>query len=640
MYSKLRSSFILIALLGFALFIKGETIIDSLEIKLQNTEIGPEYILILSQLSHHSSRIDIDMSFRYLHIADSLSKEINLAPEYEGALFSSYLTAHENKGNHNDAILYGKRALTSYLQSNDSSQIANLYYKLSTPYMNMGEWEEAQNYIIQSINIYEKLKDRASLANSLNSLGAVMKELKNYEKANLHYKRSLSIYRILNDENALANVLNNLGNLEAIHENYDIALSYYKEQEQYDKRANFEWGLGYLYESMSTLYLKKGEFETAADYAKKSLEIREKLGQRQEYMISTLKYANALEKLNLPREALSHYEDGLKMAEDLGSKFWRAEGYKGAADTYSALSKHKLAFEYLKSFVVINDSLLSEKTINVASDLEAKYDTQQKEQEIALLESQKALANQTISSQKKISFISLGAGGLLALLSIFLFRLLQQNKSQKLQLQQSVKDKDYLLREIHHRVKNNLQVISSLLYLQSEKLTDPIAQDAINVGRGRVKSMALIHQNLYGVDQSSQISLKKYLEDLAVELFDSYNLMGESIDLELNIEDVAVDVEILVPLGLIINELISNALKYAYDGRDKGVLQISAISDQGKLKVQVKDDGVGMKEKSKREGSFGTELIESFVDQLEAKINTVSKDGIEINIEIPLKNAV
>jgi two-component sensor histidine kinase len=224
----------------------------------------------------------------------------------------------------------------------------------------------------------------------------------------------------------------------------------------------------------------------------------------------------------------------------------------------------------------------------------------------------------------------------MALLSVFLFRLFKQNQTQKIQLAQSVKDKDYLLREIHHRVKNNLQVISSLLYLQSEKLTDSAAQDAINVGRGRVKSMALIHQNLYGVNQSSEINLKKYLEDLAEELFDSYNLRSDDISLNLDIETAVVDVDLLVPLGLILNELISNALKYAFEGKEKGVLSISAKKQNETIHVQVKDDGVGINPSDIEKDSFGTELIQSFVEQLDAKIETIVAAGTEVNLLIPL----
>ncbi|MFT6810215.1 MAG: two-component sensor histidine kinase [Saprospiraceae bacterium] len=628
-----------IVFLGFLFPVKANGIIDSLEARLAKTAISPDYILLLSQLSHHNSRIDLEKSFEYLKIADSLSNNLVLEPEYQGAIYSSYTTAHSNKGNHTDAIIYGKKALAAYLVSNDSSQIANSFYQLSSPYMNMGQWVEAQEYLLESTKIFDMLGDQASLANSLNSLGAVMKELQNYKNAEEYYLRSLDIYRKLDRKDGMANVLNNLGNLEGLRNQYDKALVYYKEQEVYDKEANFQWGLGYVYESMSNLYVLKKEYNTALQYVEQSLEIRKALGHDQEIMISTLKYASVLEHLDRYSEALNQYKLGIGLASALESDFWIAEGNKGIAAVFASIDEYDMAYEAIKSYALINDSLLGQKTIDAVANLEIKYQTEQKEQEISLLETEKSLATKTLSGQKKVTAITLGAGGILALLSIFLFKLLQQNKKQKIQLQQSVKDKDYLLREIHHRVKNNLQVISSLLYLQSEKLTDPVAQDAINVGRGRVKSMALIHQNLYAIDQSSQISLKKYLEDLAVELFDSYNLHGESIDLVLSIEDVMVDVEILVPLGLIINELISNALKYAYVGKEEGILKISAATDGRQLNVQVKDNGIGMDLKNKREGSFGTELVESFVDQLNADMNIISEEGIEVNIELPLNQA-
>jgi len=639
MFTWFRCAAVIIVLIGFLSPLVANNIIDSLESRLEETEISPEYILLLSQLSHYNSRIDLEKSFEYLKIADSLSQYLTLDAEYQGALYSSYTTAHSNKGNHTEAISYGQKALNAYIESNDSSQIANSYYKLSSPYMNMGQWVNAQGHLIESTKIFDALGDSASLANSLNSLGAVMKELKNYDNAEEYYLRSLSLYRALVHNDGMANVLNNLGNLEGLRNHYDKALEYYKEQEVYDKEANFQWGLGYLYESMSNLYVLKEEYTPALKYAEQSLKIRKDLGHEQEIMISRINYANVLHHLKRNSEALTQFKNGISIAEKLESDFWLAEGNKGIAEVFASIDQYDMAYESMKSYANINDSLLSQKTIDAVADLETKYQTEQKEQEIMLLENEKTLASQTLSNQKSITAITLGAVAVFALLSIFLYRLLRQNKIQKKQLQQSVTDKDYLLREIHHRVKNNLQIISSLLYLQSEKLTDPIAQDAMNVGRGRVKSMALIHQNLYGIDQSSQISLKKYLEDLAVQLFDSYNLHGESVELNLSIEDVMVDVETLVPLGLIINELISNSLKYAFPEGQDGILDITAFSHDGQLKLQVKDNGVGMTINDKREGSFGAELVESFVEQLNADMNIISDDGMEVNIELPLNKA-
>lgn len=639
MYYWFRWITLLTLFIRFTYGIKANQTIDSLEARLIETEISPEYILLLSQLSHYTSRVDIEKSFEYLRIADSISQNLTLEPEYLGALYSSFSTAHSNKGNHTEAILQGNKALTAYLAANDSSQIANSYYKLSSPYMNMGQWANAQEHLIKSVEIFDILGDKASLANSLNSLGAVMKELKNYDDAEEHYLRCLNIYRKLGHKDGMANVLNNLGNLEGIRNQYDKALEYYKEQEIYDKEANFQWGLGYLYESMSNLYLLKKEYSTALQYAELSLDIRKSLGHEQEIMISSLKKADILQRLNRFSESISQYYKGIQIAEKLESNYWLAQGKKGVAEVFALTKKYDKAYNAFKSYAQINDSLLGQKTIEAVANLEVQYQTKQKEQEIALLETERKITSQRAKSQKNIIGISVLAGILLSLLSIFLYRLFLQNKAQKNLLQQAVIEKDYLLREIHHRVKNNLQIISSLLYLQSENLTDPKAQEAINIGRGRVKSMALIHQNLYGLDQSSQINLKTYLDDLAVELFDSYNLHGESVDLKLSIADVMIDIEVLVPLGLIINELISNSLKYAFPERQEGILEISAFSNNGKLKVQVKDNGIGMNINDKREGSFGAELIESFVEQLNADMNISSNNGLEVNIELSLNKA-
>ena len=129
---------------------------------------------------------------------------------------------------------------------------------------------------------------------------------------------------------------------------------------------------------------------------------------------------------------------------------------------------------------------------------------------------------------------------------------------------EALKEKDFLLREIHHRVKNNLQVISSLLSLQARQIGDKNIQKAINEGRSRVRSMALIHQNLYQNENLTGVSVERYLSNLLSELFDTYKVDSDKITLHFNIQDIDLDVDTMVPFGLILNELISNCLKHAF----------------------------------------------------------------------------
>jgi len=193
-----------------------------------------------------------------------------------------------------------------------------------------------------------------------------------------------------------------------------------------------------------------------------------------------------------------------------------------------------------------------------------------------------------------------------------------------------------LLKEIHHRVKNNLQVVSSLLNLQSKSVQDEKALEAIKEGRDRVKSMALIHQDLYREDNLTGIDIKEYIEKLTFSLFSSYNIDPQNIILKTDIDPLQLDVDTLIPLGLILNELISNALKYAFSENEKGILQVTLKQQDSRLLLEVKDNGKGLPEGWHYEkiSSLGYQLIKSFVQKLKAELKVDGSKGTHVQMLI------
>ena len=188
-------------------------------------------------------------------------------------------------------------------------------------------------------------------------------------------------------------------------------------------------------------------------------------------------------------------------------------------------------------------------------------------------------------------------------------------------------DKDILIKEIHHRVKNNLQLVSSLLTLQGRDIDDEKAKSAIQDGKNRVRSMALIHQDLYLKETIKNINVKDYLEKLTTDLFLTYKIDQNEIVLQLDIDDVDLDVDTIVPLGLIINELITNAIKYAFKEGDQGILGVSLKEKNNVIELIIIDNGVGFNAENIRKDSFGTTMIKALTRQLNATITTDTSKG-------------
>jgi len=202
-------------------------------------------------------------------------------------------------------------------------------------------------------------------------------------------------------------------------------------------------------------------------------------------------------------------------------------------------------------------------------------------------------------------------------------------------LRQSLTEKESLLKEIHHRVKNNLQIVSSLLYLQEEYMQDAKGVEILRESQNRVKSMALIHEQLYGTADLAKIDFGRYIEGLAANLFDAYGIEPARVRLDVRADDISLGVDMAVPCGLIINELVSNALKYAFPSQRAGTIEIAvAALHGGRLEIVVADDGIGLAlpDGDAEKRTLGLRLVDTLVAQLDGTVDIQTDHGTRFGI--------
>ncbi len=203
----------------------------------------------------------------------------------------------------------------------------------------------------------------------------------------------------------------------------------------------------------------------------------------------------------------------------------------------------------------------------------------------------------------------------------------------------ALNEKEILLREIHHRVKNNLQIISSLLSLQSTQHGDEKTHKMLMDTQNRVKSMALIHEKLYMTSDISHIDFDEYLKVLVNHMALSYLIDPGSVKLELDIDDIVLDVDNAISCGLVINELVSNSMKYAFIGRSDGIIDISMkVDDQKDLMIlMVSDNGVGIPRSLDIHNleSLGLQLVDTLVCEMKGHVRLISKEGTKFIITLP-----
>ncbi len=214
-----------------------------------------------------------------------------------------------------------------------------------------------------------------------------------------------------------------------------------------------------------------------------------------------------------------------------------------------------------------------------------------------------------------------------------------ESKNAEKQLKDALKEKEILLKEVHHRVKNNLQVISSILNIQSSYVNDENTLNILRESQNRIKSMAFIHESLYQNKDFAQIKFSEYVVNLANNLLQSYGLNNKLIELKLEIDEIFLNLDDSIPCGLIINELVSNALKYAFNSTEKGKIEIKVKNKGNSLYLSVADNGKGLPKNLSIENTqtLGLQLVSSLCEQLDAKLKLNSEQGKGTCFEIEFK---
>lgn len=319
------------------------------------------------------------------------------------------------------------------------------------------------------------------------------------------------------------------------------------------------------------------------------------------------------------------------------------------APTYLALSEsnldrgnYKNAYEYFTKYKAYEDSILDETKTRQIAELQTEYETEKKDQAIVELEQKSEIQRLQTEKQKSQIYLSL-AGIALLLVIAFIFyyrsRLKQkanyQLETKNAEIAKQNDEKEVLLKEIHHRVKNNLQIISSLLSMQTRGLTDHKVIDAMKESQSRVKTMALIHEKLYQYENLSSINMQEYMKQLSEFLTQTYG-RNKEIEVTINTEDINLDIDTAVPLGLITNELLSNALKYAFEGVETGEIQINlSRSESGDFRLVIKDSGVGLDKDMdiEKTTSLGLRLVRTLTRQINGNLSIDSHPGTTFSID-------
>ena len=476
----------------------------------------------------------------------------------------------------------------------------------------------------------------------LNNLGIAYRRLDRYDDALRIYQEGLTIRRVQKDTAGMATIIMNMSAAKGRLGDTTNSLDYAKEAIELYQSTHQSDELLYAENNYGHLLATFGYYEDAIAVLEKVNDNDLSGLDRHQRMTSLQSLAKAYTEQGDFRKSEEVY---LSMQEEVEASDFqdiKRESYLYRAKNNEEIGDKDRAYDYVIKHLTLLNQYNDQQTLEARQEMEAKYLAIEKDLKIEL---QNAALKQ---SQRERYFYLIGLLGLLTLVGL-LWRLSTIRRKNNLILDdknkiisKSLSEKELLLREIHHRVKNNLQFISSLLRLQSDHVTDAVALGALQQGHDRVRSMALIHQNLYKEENLTGVHTKDYFTKLITGLFSSNNIHQERIKLELDVIDVNLDVDTIIPIGLITNELITNSLKYAFPDDRTGTISVMLKEENDKLSLDITDDGVGMEGDQEQTlgNSFGYKLIKALTAQLEGELIIDNTSGTSVQLSLGLYNKV
>ncbi len=539
-----------------------------------------------------------------------------------------------------DSILFHDyKALEYYERIKDKSLIAKTLTSLSIDLSNAGKLDESQEVTFQAIELFEDLDDQLGMANCHRSLCYLFHDLKDYEKAIEYGLKAYDYYKKAEDYSRMSYTL--LALIQSYKYNSQLDEAQSVAQECIDLVNNeiphevFVLGRAYSYKGRVSL--QQGLLNQALEECTLAYDVvRKEVGDDRAASYRR-GIGSALKEQKKCKEAIPHFEAAILRAEMQGNSDRLTLIYKSLSECYNNVGNTEKALELYAKYAEIEMNTRNEKIASLETEAVAKYESGRKDAAIAA-QSDKLKQN---------SKIQLLGGGLLLVLATLLGSLFYNfRKNQKINGELALKntENEFLVKEIHHRVKNNLQILSSLLSLQSSYITNEEAADAIKEGRNRVESMGMIHQRLYSGEDKTAIDLSNYLDDVCAYLRDSFLLVDKKIKIISDCDIGMADVETVIPLGLIINELITNSIKYAFDESQEGEILVKLNeNDQDQLCLVVSDNGRGASEEGSfkdRSTNFGSDLVKVLIKKLKGELSQDTHNGYATTIVFDRYNLV
>ncbi|RKR85777.1 two-component sensor histidine kinase [Mucilaginibacter gracilis] len=489
---------------------------------------------------------------------------------------------------------------------------AIVFYNLGYCNQQLGQFAEAEKYYLKAADYNQEANSLSRKAAALDALGSCFSAVNDNERAVFYQLQAFEIRKALKNDAATAESANNVGYKYALLNQPDKAIQYLNLAIRLRHNADNNQNILTL-QNLGLAWKLKGNLVKASALIKQSLTIARKYNMRRELALGFVDLANLYIGQLKPDSALKYALEAISIAKTYKLPELTLKALDAEIKAYTGQGRYKTAFGIETERDRLQDSLFNLAKSKIISNLEVAYQTRERQRDIVGLRQQNHLAQQINVKQQQFIWVLVASSGILLVLIAIILYVYRQKilANQRVQV---------LLRELHHRVKNNLQILNGLFIMQIESMDDQAAREALLENQARLTSMNLVHHKLYSDDTSTAINMAEYLTSLINHIAHSFNTTGYQVDLQLNIAPLVLEADKAVAIGLLLNELVVNSFKYNFTQRS-GFINVELKQTNNMLELILFDNGPGWQDDARRKKDpFGLKIINLMVQQLDGKL--------------------
>lgn len=547
--------------------------------------------------------------------------------------------AYDYLAQYDSAMIFYQKTFDKRSEMNDPDGMAGAIFNAGASYHYRSLYSLALDYYLKALAIYKITRNEIGITRCFTNIGTIYRARKDYRQALANYMEVKKIRERNMDEEGLMFVYNNISSILFYIGNYRESILYGLKSSTLAGKLEKNVDLANALMNVGVAYLSLHQYDSARFYLFRSREAIGKTNDKQyRAFILTAIGEYYLETDNFTK-SIAYLDSALYLAETAQRAELMSKCYKLLSKAFELSGNQSASLDYYKKSTSLNDSLLNQENLRQMNEMNAIYKLRETEIENYKLFTQQYDANKKAakSTSQRNLFILLSIALLIVMLMLIWSIRNNRQKTKELEvkstiIEKSLIEKELLLKEVHHRVKNNLQLVTSLLQLQLNRTNDPAITEALTESQNRINSMSLIHQYLYSTENIGNVDMKVYTEKLITAIENSFNKPGMQVDKIMDIENVHFNIDIAIPIGIIMTELITNSFKYAFLPQQQNKLVVKLKMDAADTyMLTVQDNGTGAIKDSG--GSLGLKLVELMCKQLRANIVFNDNDGLEAIIK-------